>query len=239
MRAWIDDIFSEEKILKTLLIIALLFFIMLVVLVIKDYNCEGFDFKELSNWVQAFIAIWTLLAVIYTAKKAYLASEKSNNISNNSAIISERSYMNDIIRSCSGNYNKIINDLSYLVNKYLEACLNMQHASQHYIMESRRMVDELKSNIIEKDLFQAIQSIEKQILFLDSCIYQDIRGTNSKEYYREIIILMTDMSVIEELKGKEILEVYCRLNCFPKKTLESYSSVYEGLLNFFSSDNLE
>lgn len=99
MRAWIDDIFSEEKILKTLLIIGLLFFVMLISIIVKDSIDGCADFKELSNWVQAFIAIWTLLALIYTAKKAYLASEKSNIISTNSSAIAEISMNKDLIFS--------------------------------------------------------------------------------------------------------------------------------------------
>jgi len=57
------------------------------------------SFGDFSNWFQALIGIWTLLAVFYTAYQSSLIAKNSNNIAKDSAIISERSYVIDLVKA--------------------------------------------------------------------------------------------------------------------------------------------
>jgi len=72
-----------------------------------DYQLEhhpkgeitGGAFGDFSNWFQALIGIWTLLAVFYTAYQSSLIAKSSNNIAKDSAIISERSYVIGLVKA--------------------------------------------------------------------------------------------------------------------------------------------
>ncbi|MBS1035550.1 hypothetical protein [Gluconobacter cerinus] len=60
-------------------------------------------FGDFSNWFQALVAIWTLLAVFYTAVKAKEASD-------NSSELTEKSFMNDLLIHVSEKANKAYNE---------------------------------------------------------------------------------------------------------------------------------
>jgi len=65
------------------------------------YNKSKFgDFQwygDVSNWTQAFISVWTLLAVMYTARKTSFIANNSNRIAQNSARIMERDTTADLL----------------------------------------------------------------------------------------------------------------------------------------------
>jgi len=94
---------TERNITIVLVVVGAIVVLAMGILTIYDLHHEA-DFKELSNWFQAFIAIWTLLAVFYTAMKAKQASDSASELT-------EKAFMSDLFIHISEKVNNYYYEL--------------------------------------------------------------------------------------------------------------------------------
>ncbi|WP_155723630.1 hypothetical protein [Gluconobacter oxydans] len=185
-----------------------LFFSMPLVVCMDHTTPRG----DSANWLQAIVAILTLLGVIYAAIKASDAAKstesvahKANEISENSLILTERSYVVNILeylgRQASDSLSKQI-----LATRKWEECQDIINSGgRPSSVNAKDEQEKIFTNTTkEKNISTFVTSILKCHRAIDLCKYKDI------EYYAEILHSYLDTDAIIELKLEKQLKWICK-----------------------------
>jgi len=206
MNIFNKNFFNEKNITLSLILVGLLFLMIMMILTVYDLYHTA-DFSQLSNWFQAFIAIWTLLAVFYTAMKAKQASDSASELT-------EKTFMSDLFIHVSEKVN----------NSYFEHIKKRQQerqlysSTQHQIYEAQGNNQELYEinkkyesevkEIWENNLYKLdyindmLSSIESVIFAIESCKYTE------KSFYKRLFLSYLDSRVDGELRiGMEYINI--------------------------------
>ncbi|OAG75491.1 hypothetical protein Amal_03340 [Acetobacter malorum] len=184
---------------------------------------------DYSNWFQAFIAIFTLAAVMYGARKAAVIAEKSNEvaarsvavsensnkIAKDSAVIAERAVITDIIRN-----------LVFEANiTYRNHVSSIERDKTLPMLNGYSLQTEIDAVSVERRTFFSGMSEEQSIIKYVVCLMRAVdvgkkaiyNGDPSQNFYKEVLALYLDLSLREELHNKNCLNL--TLNRLRKKNI--------------------
>ncbi|WP_148707830.1 hypothetical protein [Komagataeibacter melaceti] len=183
-----------------------------------------------ANWLQAIVAILTLLGVIYAAIKASDAAKstenvahKANEISENSLILTERSYVVNILGYLGQQANNSLNRQTLATRRWRE-CQNIISAGgQPASSKAKAEQEKIFINTTkDKDISIFVTSILKCHHVIDSCKYKDSR------YYKNILRSYLDTDAIIELLDEIQLQWVCK----DYKSHGTASNFYKLALDF-------
>lgn len=199
-----------------------------------------------ANWLQAVVAILTLLGVIYAAIKASDAANsaeniahQANKISENSLMLSERSYVVNILKYLGEQANNSLSEQTYATRRWDECQSiingNGQPASSNAKLEQDKV---FLHTTKDRNISVFVTSILKCQHIIDSCKYIDL------EYYKNVLRAYLDTDAIIELQGERQLHWVCEE--FKKHGTESefYRAAlhleknYKDARNFLEIENL-
>lgn len=169
-------------------------------LMVVEYYCQSSN-GDSANWLQAFVAILTLLAVVYGSIKAALIAKTTEEISKKSIIVSERASVNNLLSQLAFNSNKFLDEYKEIRNK---ADLLRGEKDLHPNGEEYRFRENIISEMfkpIGKDgyISRFVTNINKSRKIIESCEIRD------DLYYKNIFNALLDTSCITELVGQKYL----------------------------------
>lgn len=198
------------------------------------------SFGDFSNWFQALIGIWTLLAVFYTAYQSSLIAKNSNNIAKDSAIISERSYVIGLVKA-------FVEEANASYQKHLEEhqkWITCDATIDFYKGDTTDLYSELYSYFNNRKYYcfvgDAIKSLVNCIDLIKQSKYND---RESIKYFANSLIIFTDNDFHNELISKnelEWIEEQTLKDEMPKYYLEHIDSLKNSYdtINEFIDDSL-
>ncbi|GBR55546.1 hypothetical protein AA106555_2044 [Neokomagataea thailandica NBRC 106555] len=197
----------------------------------EDYKLnEAGTFGDFSNWFQALVAIWTLLAVIYTATKAYSVSENSNKLIENSNQIAENS------NSISEQSHQLSLEAIYIQKLAIHAEIISSIGNK--ITEEKEYFDKRLDSIkIENLCSQKKDEIIGLIVILTTRLLS-IKGIiNDIEphlhwQYRNLILAHFPGWLLIEIKNKYILSEYKEV--IGSDYYESFSQLFDDVRIFIN-----
>lgn len=161
-----------------------------------------------ANWLQAIVALLTLLGVVYAAIKAShaaISTEKvacrANEISEKSTIISERSYIVNILGYLAEKSNRSLLEQTLLIRKWNECQEIISSGGQPAAQRAKDIQDGIFVNISkEKNISIFVTSILKCHNIIDSCEYKN------PKYFKDILFTYLDTDSIVELETEQNLQ---------------------------------
>lgn len=157
-------------------------------------------FGDFSNWFQAFIAIWTLLAVIYTAMKAKQSAD-------NSSELTEKAFMSDLLIHISEKANHSYEEYISIKdeegknydNMIREAEDNISHPSdfisipEEYYLEVEALWESHGGRL--KHLNDMLEYIESAMYPIETTKYYD------KNFYKGLFFSYLNSKITLEVKS--------------------------------------
>lgn len=160
-------------------------------------------YGDISNWSQAFISVFTLLAVIYTARKTSIIAESSNGISKDSAVIAERSTLVQIIHNLVSDANNVyrnhVSSIERCETLPIITPLTPQREKEAILAAHRSLFSGLTE---EQSIIKYIVCLERAVSVGKNAIYN---GQPSQIFYINVLSTYLDLSLREELFNRKIL----------------------------------
>lgn len=172
---------------------------------------------DFSNWFQAFIAIFTLLAVIFGSIKASEIANTTDEIARKSVIVSERSSINALLLELSSKANSMLSEQMNIVDE--ENKMAVEKAIDHKrkgimieldddsdIDDQHFKYDKLYGHFRRDGrISRFVSNIKKCKFIIENCQFRD------DNYYKNILISLLDTSCMTELKEQNYLNRVVRI----------------------------